>query len=212
MPIPGALDFPATSKNRDVIADVLADTFDPEAPLRMLEVASGSGQHAVYFASRFPNWTLQPTDLVPEHLISISAYTEHRGLSNVLPPRTVDVSSDVWKVEGPFDGIWAINLIHISPWECTLGLFRNAAKLLTPDGRLYLYGAYRRNGRHTADSNKTFDAGLRAQDPRWGVRCLDEVTEVAAEHGLALGKVVEMPANNLSVVFKRKKVRSPVGS
>ena len=200
--IPGALDFPATQKNREVIGDVLAQVFEPKAPQRMLEVASGSGQHAVYFASRFPNWTLQPTDLYQEHLNSISAYTEHHGLINVLPPKTVDVSADDWGVEGPFDGIWAINLIHISPWECTLGLFRKAGGLLAKGGLLYLYGAYRRNGQHTSDSNRAFDQELKSNDPRWGVRCLEEVTEVALQHGLRRERVVEMPANNLSVVFQ----------
>jgi cyclopropane fatty-acyl-phospholipid synthase-like methyltransferase len=200
--IPGALNFPATQKNREVIADVLSEVFEPEAPLNMLEVASGSGQHAVYFASRFPNWTLQPTDLVTEHLNSISAYTEHHGLSNVLKPKPVDVSADDWGIEGPYDGIWAINLIHISPWECTLGLFRNAQSLLADGGFLYLYGAYRRDGEHTSESNRAFDRGLKGSDPRWGLRCLNEVTEVAVRHGFRQVRVVQMPANNFSVVFQ----------
>ena len=200
---PEALDFPATQKNREVIADVLADVFDPQARLRMLEVASGSGQHAVYFAFRFPKWTIQPTDLVQEHLNSISAYTEHHEVINVLPPVAVDASMDDWPVSGPFDGVWAINLIHISPWECTLGLFRNAFTHLKQGGLLYLYGAYRRGGEHTSESNRAFDQGLRAQNSRWGVRCLDEVTRVAEENGFSLERVVQMPANNLSVVFRK---------
>lgn len=200
---PEALDFPATQKNREVIADVLADVFDPQARLHMLEVASGSGQHAVYFASRFPKWTIQPTDLVQEHLNSISAYTEHHEVINVLTPVAVDASMDDWPVSGPFDGVWAINLIHISPWECTLGLFRNAFTHLKQGGLLYLYGAYRRGGEHTSESNRAFDQGLRAQDSRWGVRCLDEVTRVAEENGFGLERVVQMPANNFSVVFRK---------
>jgi cyclopropane fatty-acyl-phospholipid synthase-like methyltransferase len=200
--VPGALDFPATLKNRDAIADVLAELFDPTSHQRLLEVASGSGQHAVYFASKFPNWTIQPTDIVQEHLNSISAYTEHHGLSNVRPPEMVDVSSEEWGLKGPFDGILAINLIHISPWSCTLGLFRNARRLLTDGGLLYLYGAYRQGGQHTADSNRAFDQNLRANDPTWGVRCLDEVTQVATQNGFRRKDVVAMPANNLSVVFQ----------
>jgi cyclopropane fatty-acyl-phospholipid synthase-like methyltransferase len=200
--IPGALDFPATQKNRQVIGDVLSEIFDPESHLRLLEVASGSGQHAVYFASRFPNWTIQPTDIAQEHLNSISAYTEHQGLSNVLPPQKVDVSADEWNLEGSFDGLWAINLIHISPWECTLGLLQNTRNILNPGGLLYLYGAYRRNGEHTSDSNRAFDQSLRASNPTWGVRCLDELTETAQQHGFRLQQVIQMPANNLSVVFQ----------
>lgn len=199
------LDFPATHRNRDAIGDVLQQVYDPNAPLRMLEVASGSGQHAVYFANRFPNWTLQPTDLVPEHLNSISAYTEHLGLSNVLTPKLLDVTQSDWNLSQKYHGVWAINLIHISPWECTLSLFEKAASVLLEDGKLYLYGAYRQSGQHTSDSNRAFDQSLRAQNPQWGVRCLDEVTEVAENSGFQQRDVVSMPANNLSVIFVKRK-------
>ena len=197
------LDFPSTARNRDVIAKVLAKFFPTENPIRVLELASGSGQHAVHFAHCFPKWTIQPSDLEPEHLQSVSAYRAHRQSPNVLKPVLLDVSSQEWPELGEFEAIWAINLIHISPWETTLGLFRGARSVLSEDGKIYLYGAYRRGGRHTAASNEAFDFSLKQRNPRWGVRCLDEVEELAREQGFALESVVEMPANNLSVVFSR---------
>lgn len=182
---------------------MLEEIFDARKELKVLELASGSGQHAVYFARRYPRWSIQPSDMEPSHLQSIEAYRLEARLPNVSAPIALDVSSPPWPVAGPFAAIWAINLIHISPWETTLGLFEGAAPLLPPEGKIYLYGAYRRGGRHTAPSNESFDRSLRERDPRWGVRCLDEVTEVAKNRGFALERVVEMPANNLSVVFSK---------
>lgn len=195
------LDFPATHRNREVIGDVLAELYSPHRKLEFLELASGSGQHAVYLAARFHAWMIQPTDVEPPNLDSIRAYTAHHQLTNVLDAQFLDVSSGDWGLNRKYDGIWAINLIHISPWECTLGLFQQAAHYLKPGGGLYLYGAFRRGGEHTSESNRAFDEGLKATDPRWGVRCLDEVTSVAEAGGLKLQKVIEMPANNLSVFF-----------
>lgn len=196
------LDFPATHKNGGVIGDVLAEVFCTDATLNLIEIASGSGQHAMTWGHRFPAWTFQPTDLEPQHLESIAAYTEYYGLKNVLPPLLVDTTNE-WPQVGNYDGVLAINLIHISPWEATLGLFNGAAKCLKARGKLFLYGAYRRDGEHTSLSNQSFDQSLQARDPRWGVRCLDEVTQVAESSGFRLERVVEMPANNLSVVFTR---------
>ena len=195
------LDFPATHRNREVIGDVLAGLYLPDRNLDILELASGSGQHAVYLAARFKNWTMQPTDIDPPNLDSIRAYTLHHQLTNVLEAHFLDVALEDWGLDRTFDGIWAINLIHISPWECTLGLFQGARRYLKPGGGLYLYGAFRRRGRHSSESNRAFDQGLKATDPRWGVRCLDEVTEVAQNAGMSLQQVIEMPANNLSVFF-----------
>lgn len=197
------LDFPATARNRDVIAQVLEQVWDPESPAELLEVASGSGQHCLYLAHRFPHWTFQPTDLEPRHLESIDAYRQAGKCTNVLPALQLNSESQPWPLEGPYDGILAINLIHISPWSACQGLFRESSTRLKPGGSLYLYGAYQRNGTHTSPSNQAFHQGLRAQNPDWGVRHLEEVEELAASHGLTLQRVVEMPANNLSVVFTR---------
>ena len=199
------LDFPATSKNRDVILKVLTEVYPPEESLNFLELASGSGQHVAYFAKACPKWTLQPSDLEVEHLNSIREYAEFGKLSNILLPKQLDTSSAHWDVDASYDGMWAINLIHISPWEATEGLFRGAAKHLKPDGKLYLYGAYKKDGEHISASNVAFDQSLRNRNVKWGVRCLSDVTKVAEEHGFELDRVVEMPANNLSVLFQRKK-------
>jgi cyclopropane fatty-acyl-phospholipid synthase-like methyltransferase len=195
------LDFPATHRNREAIAEVLQDVFPTHHKRTVLELASGSGQHVAYFAARFPHWTFQPTDLEIDHIRSIEAYRASHDLSNVLQPKLLNVVDERWPVRGPFDGVLAINLIHISPWECTLGLFAGAAEVLKERGKLFLYGAYRVEGRHTSPSNVAFDQSLQASDPRWGVRCLDEVTEVATKHGFKRESVIKMPANNLSVVF-----------
>lgn len=196
------LDFPATHKNREVILEVLTDVFLPQETLEFLELASGSGQHAAYFAQSCPSWKIQPSDLESEHLLSIAQYTEHLKLSNVRPPLSLDAASPNWNLEGKYDGVWAINLIHISPWESTLGLFRGAADCLKEHGKIFLYGAYKRGGEHSSESNAAFDQSLRHSNPEWGVRCLDEVTKVAKDHGFELERVVEMKANNLSVVFE----------
>jgi SAM-dependent methyltransferase len=196
----GRLDFPATARNRDAIARVLAQLWDSQQPLAVLEVASGSGQHAAYFAPRFPHWTLQPSDIAEAHLDSIEAYREEAS-GNLLPPLALDVESPPWPLSSLYDAIWAINLIHISPWSCTEALFGEGRRHLRPRGSLYLYGAFRRQGQHTAPSNQAFDISLRQQNPAWGVRCLDEVAETAASVGFRLARLVPMPANNLSVLF-----------
>jgi cyclopropane fatty-acyl-phospholipid synthase-like methyltransferase len=196
------LDFPATHRNREAIAQVLGDQFPPEKPLHVLEVASGSGQHAVYWAQRFPNWTFQPSDLEPEHLVSIDSYREFHQVDNVLPAVSLDVAAEQWPLAKSYDVVLAVNLIHISPWECTVNLFEQSPSYLAKDGRVVLYGAYRRQGEHTSESNRLFHRSLQESDPSWGVRCLDEVAEVARVRKFQLEKVVEMPANNLTVVFK----------
>lgn len=194
------LDFPATSRNREPIVEVLAELWKPESPLNVLEVASGSGQHSAYFARRFPRWTFQPTDLEPAHLDSIETYRSETG-ENLLGPLRLDVAEESWPVIGGYDAIFAINLIHISPWACTTALFKTGKRYLKPKGAVYLYGAFMQNGQHTAPSNEAFDRGLRQQNSAWGVRCLEEVTSVAQAQGFRLTRVVEMPANNLSVLF-----------
>lgn len=204
LPEPGGrLDFPATRRNQKPIAEVLERLWDSTAPLAVLELAAGSGQHAAFFAQRFPNWTFQPSDLEPAHLESIEAYRRD-ATSNILPAIRLDVASTPWPVTRSYGAIFAINLIHISPWSCTQGLFSEGKRHLVRRGGIFLYGAFRRGGRHTAPSNEAFDAGLRQRDSRWGVRCLDEVSALAGREGFRREQVLEMPANNLSVFFRLK--------
>ncbi|MBZ0331324.1 MULTISPECIES: DUF938 domain-containing protein [Halomonas] len=193
------LKSPAAARNRQPILDVLQDVLPEKATI--LEVASGTGEHGVYCAGAMPGWEWQPSDPNPHARRSIEAWREHAGLPNLLPPMSLDVTTVC--PAGPFDAIAAINLIHISPWEVTEALMACAGRRLTEGGVLYLYGPYRRAGRHTSPSNEAFDADLKARDPRWGVRELESVTEEAERHGLVLERVVEMPANNLSVVLRR---------
>ncbi len=191
---------PAAERNKDPILAVLARVL-PVSGLAV-EIASGTGQHVVHFARALPGWTWQPTDIDLESRRSIAAWVEETGLTNILPPLALDVCEPPWPVERA-GAVLCINMIHISPWRATECLMAGCASLLEPGGILFLYGPYRRFGRHTAPSNEAFDASLRERDPRWGVRDLEAVAETADGHGLALSEVVEMPANNLSVVFTR---------
>jgi cyclopropane fatty-acyl-phospholipid synthase-like methyltransferase len=172
---------------------------------RVLELASGAGEHAVFVAGAMPGVTWRPSDPDAQARASIAAWIEAEDLRNVLPPVAIDVRAPSWGVEAdaPFDALVAINMIHISPWEATLGLVAGAGRLLRPGGVLYTYGPYTREGRHTAPSNEAFDASLRARDPNWGVRDVGDVESAASAQGLTLREIVEMPANNLSLVFVR---------
>jgi len=192
---------PATIRNREAIADVLA-TVLPASGL-VLEIASGSGEHAVYFAHRFPHLRWLPTD--PDHnaITSIAAWAEEAGLSNLARPLRIDAAEpEIWPL-GETDAILCINMVHISPWIATLGLLRGAARLLPDDGPLYLYGPYFQNDVEAAPSNIQFDKSLRTRDPAWGVRCVEDVAAAAACEGLHLQRTVPMPANNLSLIFRR---------
>ena len=191
---------PAAERNKDPILAVLARVL-PVSGLAV-EIASGTGQHAVHFARALPGWTWQPTEPDPEMRRSIAAWVEETGLTNILPPLALDVCEPHWPVERA-DAVLCINMIHISPWRATECLMAGCASLLRAGGVLFLYGPYRRHGRHTAPSNEAFDASLRERDAQWGVRDLEAVVETANGHGLGLSEVVEMPANNLSVVFTR---------
>lgn len=193
------LHSPAAARNRQPILEVLSEALPASA--RVLEVASGSGEHAVHCAAAMPGWRWRPSDPGPRARESIAAWRARAGLPNLLEPLALDVTGD-WP-EGEFDAIVAINLLHISPWEVTEALMAGAGERLAAGGVLYLYGPYRRGGRHTAPSNAAFDADLKARDPRWGVRDLESVTLEAERHGLALERIVEMPANNLSLVLRR---------
>jgi SAM-dependent methyltransferase len=193
---------PATARNRDPILEVLRRHVAPGA--RVLEIASGSGEHAIDLAPALAVASWQPTDRDPDARASIDAWREHAGpaAAVVLPATELDVLR--WRpAEAAFDVVVCINMIHIAPVEAALAALEGAAQALRPGGVLYLYGPYRRDGRHTAASNEAFDASLRARDPSWGVRDLEWVTSSAASHGLELVEVTPMPANNLSVVLRR---------
>lgn len=186
---------PATLRNRDPILAVLRRVL-PATGL-VLEVASGTGEHAAWFAPRLPGLTWQPSDPDPAARASIARFVR----DNVLPPLDLDARWDPWPLTRA-DAVVAINMVHISPWEATLGLLRGAAAALAPGSPLVLYGPYRREGRHIALSNEAFDRDLRSRDPAWGVRDLEAVA--AAATGFDLEEVVEMPANNLTVVLRRR--------
>ena len=195
-----AMTSEAVARNRVPILAVLQRLL-PARGL-VLEIASGSGEHAVHFAAALPGLRWQPTDCDAAALASIAAHREAAGLPNLLPPLSLDAASSHWPI-ARVDAVVAINMIHIAPWEASIGLMTGAACVLPPGGILYLYGAYREDGRHTAPSNDAFDAWLRGRDPRWGVRDLADVRALAAVHGLDLVERIAMPANNLSVVFRR---------
>jgi SAM-dependent methyltransferase len=191
---------PATLRNREPILAVL-DRVLPEQGL-VLEIASGTGEHATYFAPRLRGVIWQPTDREPAALDSIAAWTAERAATNVRPPLVLDVCASTWPIEAA-DAIFCANMIHIAPWEAALGLFRGADRIVPAGGVLVLYGPFMIDHRHTAPSNAAFDESLRARDPSWGVRDLGEVSDVARKHGFQLLELVEMPANNLTIVFER---------
>ena len=189
---------PATERNREPILAVLRLVL-PARGLA-LEIASGSGQHAVHFAAALPGLAWQPSDRDPESLASIAAWRDEAALPNLRPPLLLDVLAP-WPVDRA-DALFCANMIHISPWSCTLALLDGAARILAPGAPLVLYGPYRRGGQHTAPSNAAFDASLRARDPAWGVRDLERVLAEAASRDLDLDRVVELPANNVAVVLR----------
>jgi SAM-dependent methyltransferase len=191
---------PHVARNAAPIAEVLRNVL-PRRGL-VLEIASGSGEHALHFASEFPALLFQPSDPDPAALRSIDAWRADAGLFNLLPALALDVRAADWPVAAA-DAILCINMIHISPWPATEGLMRGAGRLLAPGAPLYLYGPYRQVGVETAPSNAAFDQSLRARDPEWGLRDLDDVAAQAGHEGLRLEKVIPMPANNLSLVLRR---------
>jgi hypothetical protein len=191
---------PAVARNKAAITEVLARHL-PAAGL-VLEIASGSGEHALHFAAHFPALGFQPTDPDAAAIASIAAWQAEAQLPNLLLPLMLDVMADTWPAQKA-DAVLCINMIHIAPWEATAALMRGAARVLPYDGILFLYGPFKQGGQHTTPSNAEFDAGLRAQDARWGVRDLEAVAEIASAAGFAAPVVEAMPANNLSVNFRR---------
>lgn len=191
---------PHVARNTAPILDVLRGILPAEGLI--LEVASGSGEHVIAFARAFPGLLFQPSDADPVALRSIDAWRTAESLPNLMAPVPLDAAAGEWVV-AEADAILCINMVHISPWEATLGLLRNAGRLLREGSPLYLYGAYRRQGVETAPSNEQFDRSLKARDPRWGLRDLEDVVAEGERNGLRLDAVIPMPANNLSVVLRR---------
>lgn len=188
---------PAAARNRDPILAELRRIL-PARGL-VLEVASGSGEHAIHFAAALPGLTLQPSDPDPDARASIDAWAAEAGLPNIRPALALDAATLPWPAPAA-DVVLCINMIHIAPWAACEGLVRGAAGL---GAMLVLYGPFRRDGVHTAPSNEAFDADLRARDPEWGVRDLEAVAALTAGQGYAAPEVIAMPANNLTVVFRR---------
>jgi len=207
----GRLDAAAFHRNHQAIRAVLA-RFLAGKTGDVVEAGSGTGQHVVDFASHFPEIIWWPSDLNEQHLKSIAAWRAHSGLANIRSPLRIDLSDSTWCPQmhdgsGPGEllAVFCANVIHIAPWRVAEGLFAGAARYLRADGRLFLYGPFKRDGRHTAISNAVFDSSLRERDPEWGVRDIEALKELATGVGLALAEIVEMPANNLVLMFERTK-------
>jgi hypothetical protein len=195
---------PAAARNAGAIREVLGRYLPASGTI--LEIGSGTGQHVVAFAAAHPELIWQPSDPDPMLRASIAAWVADAGLANVGAPLDLDVTAEKWQsaLDRPLAGIVCINLLHIAPWAACEGLMAGARALLEPGAPLYLYGAFKRDGSHTAPSNAAFDRALRAYDPTWGVRDLEAVVECAAAHGLDLADVIAMPSNNLSVILRRQ--------
>ncbi len=192
---------PAALRNRDPILEVLKRHLPAQG--LVVHVAEGTGEHAVHFATALPGLTFQPTDPDPDARASIAAWREASGLENLLAPLALDAADpEHWPVERA-EAIVCINMVHISPWTATQGLMRGAGRILGSGGVLFLYGPYRERNVATAPSNEAFDASLKARNPAWGLRDLEAITALAEREGLSLDTRVEMPANNLSVVFRK---------
>lgn len=205
--IPAPHHSPAAERNRAPILAVLQKVL-PSCG-NVLEIASGTGQHAAEFASALPGWQWQPSDVTDESFDSIVAWCALAGARNALPPRLLDVCDARWPIDGapfeqPFDAIFCANMLHISPWACCAGLMQGAARHLAANGRLVTYGPYLENGVPTAPSNRDFDASLRERHPAWGIRRLEDVAQVAAAAGLHLAARHALPANNLLLVWNRQ--------
>lgn len=191
---------PSAARNMQPVCDVL----QPLLPKRgtVLEIASGSGEHIVKLAELTPETTFQPSDPGEDERRSIDAWRQSLKLDNVQPAISIDATASQWPIASA-DVVYCMNMIHISPWAATVGLIEGAARTLATDGLLYTYGPYRRDGRHTSTGNETFDQSLRQRNPEWGIRDVEEIISLAESHGFRTPDIVEMPANNLSLLFRR---------
>ncbi|MDO5692898.1 MAG: DUF938 domain-containing protein [Pseudomonadota bacterium] len=199
---------PAAERNQGPILAVLRGLLGAKG--RALEIASGTGQHAAHFAAALPGWHWQPTDVDDAGFDTIRGWALQTGATNVAPPRRLDVLDASWPPDGdpfaePFDLIHAANLLHISPWPCCAGLMAGAARHLAPEGQLVVYGPFIEHDVPTAPSNLAFDADLRRRNPAWGLRHLDDVRRTARAAGLRLAQRHALPANNLLLVFERRR-------
>jgi SAM-dependent methyltransferase len=204
----GRLDAEAFHRNRDAIWSAIV-RFLGEPSGDVLELGSGTGQHAVEFARRSPNLVWWPSDIYPSHLASIAAWRRHAGLANLRGPQRIDLTGPDWNWQGngqaggELTAIVCVNVLHISPWRVAQNLMAGAGRLLRGGGRLFVYGPFMRDGQHTAPSNAAFDASLRAKNPEWGVRDVRDLNALADDAGLTLTEMAPMPANNLVLVFTR---------
>ncbi len=204
----GRLDAPAFHRNHQAIWSAIAPNLEGGGG-DVLELGSGTGQHVVAFAALAPHLTWWPSDLAEAHIASINAWRAFSGRQNVQPALRIDLTAGDWfagsEIAAPasFRAMFCANVVHIAPWTVTEGLFAGAARYLRKDGVLMVYGPFKRDGKHTADSNALFDDSLRARDPAWGVRDVAELTQVAERVGMVLQQVVAMPANNLVLIFAR---------
>jgi len=199
------LNFPATERNRDFIAAVLSNHISPSSVF--LEIASGSGEHGVFFQKKFPSIIWQTSDPVLAHRSSINSWIKHEGLTSKMPlPIDLDVEKRPWPItkqlKSLIKGIVCINMIHISPWSCTKALFEESKSYLNKKQFLMLYGPFFRKDKQTSSSNLNFDKSLKSQNPLWGLRHLENINKIAFENGFILEKIIEMPANNLSVIYR----------
>jgi len=205
-PEEGRLDAPAFHRNHEAIWGAIAE-FMAGARGDVLEVGSGTGQHAADFARRTPQLTWWPSDILPSHLASIEGWRLKAGLANLRAPQGIDLTDAAWTWRGDagsrLTAIICINTLHISPWSTSQNLIAGAGRLLRPDGRLFIYGPFRRDGAHTAPSNAAFDAALRAENPQWGVRDAGDLSALAQAAGLTLVNIAPMPANNVVLAFAR---------
>jgi SAM-dependent methyltransferase len=206
---------PATQRNREVILEVLSQVLPPTGTV--LEISSGTGEHAVFLAPRLQPRQWIPSDPNPIAIASIRSWREHCPTDNLCEPIALDASKPIWSIEqyskvdlsqDPIAAVVNINMIHIAPWDACLGLMAGAGRILSPGGILYLYGPFKRGGVHTAPSNAEFDLSLQQQNPAWGVRDLDDVVAIAESQNFKHIKTYAMPANNLSVVFQARRYAS----
>jgi len=204
----GRLDAPAFHRNHDPIWSAISDSLARQTG-DVLEIGSGTGQHIVTFARRSPQLTWWPSDIHQSHLDSIAAWRRHESLANVRAAQSIDLTIPdwTWRADAaagpPLTAVLCINVLHISPWQVSQNLLSGAGRLLRPDGHLFIYGPFMRDGVHTAPSNAAFDATLRAENPEWGVRDIRDLRALGEEAGLSLAEITPMPANNLVLAFER---------
>ena len=204
----GRLEGPAFHRNHDAIWSAIAG-FLSEQTGDVLELGSGTGQHAAAFARQAPNLTWWPSDIYPSHLASIEAWRQHAGLANLRAPQRIDLADPEWtwtadgQAGAALTAMLCINVLHIAPWRVAQNLIAGAGRLLRDEGRLFVYGPFMRDGAHTAPSNAAFDASLRAENPDWGVRDVNDLNRLAQDAGLKAAEIVPMPANNLILAFAR---------